>query len=93
MGLTALLPFRRKACCGFLSPLKIHRPRPGLNPQTFSSVASTLAITRSRTTFVFFFFFFFAPEGGVDQTHAWMRAYASILSIPLMIGVWRTTVE
>jgi hypothetical protein len=22
MGLTALLPLRRKACCGFLSPLK-----------------------------------------------------------------------
>jgi hypothetical protein len=34
MGPTALLPFRRKACCGFLSPLKIHRPRPGLNPRS-----------------------------------------------------------
>jgi hypothetical protein len=25
MGPTALLPVRRKVCCGFLSPLKIHR--------------------------------------------------------------------
>jgi hypothetical protein len=30
MGPMALLPLRRKACCGFLSPMKIHRPRPGL---------------------------------------------------------------
>jgi hypothetical protein len=28
----ALLPLRRKSCYGFLSPLKIHRPQPGLNP-------------------------------------------------------------
>jgi hypothetical protein len=34
MGLTALLPLRRKLCYGFLSPLKIYRPRPGLNPRT-----------------------------------------------------------
>jgi hypothetical protein len=30
VGPTALLPLRRKACRGFLSTLKIHRPRPGL---------------------------------------------------------------
>jgi hypothetical protein len=35
MGPPALLP-------GFLSPLKIHRPRPGLNPRTLGPVASTL---------------------------------------------------
>jgi hypothetical protein len=29
----ALLPLRRKDCCG-LSSLKIHRCRPGLNPRT-----------------------------------------------------------
>jgi hypothetical protein len=28
---------------------------------------------------------FFSPEGGVGQTQAWMRAYASILLIPEMI--------
>jgi hypothetical protein len=39
-GLTALLPLRRKACCGFLSPLKIHRPWSGLNPRTLGPVAS-----------------------------------------------------
>jgi hypothetical protein len=30
MGPTALL-LRKKACCGHLSPLKIHRLRPGFN--------------------------------------------------------------
>jgi hypothetical protein len=35
MGPTALLSFRRKKCYGFLSSLKIYRPRPGLNPQAF----------------------------------------------------------
>jgi hypothetical protein len=34
--------FRRKSCYGFLSPLKIHRPPPGLNPRTLGPVASTL---------------------------------------------------
>jgi hypothetical protein len=42
---TALLPLRRNACCGFLSTLKVHRPRPGLNPQTVDLMASTLTIT------------------------------------------------
>jgi hypothetical protein len=32
-GPTALLPFRRKACCGFLRPKKIRRLRPGSNPR------------------------------------------------------------
>jgi hypothetical protein len=44
MGPTALLPLRRKSCYGFLSPLKIHRPRPGLNPRTVSPVVSTLPL-------------------------------------------------
>jgi hypothetical protein len=32
MGPQALLLLRRKSCFGFLSSLRIHRPRPGLNP-------------------------------------------------------------
>jgi hypothetical protein len=44
MGPTALLPLWRKSCYGFLSPLKIHCPRPGLNPQTLGAVASTLPL-------------------------------------------------
>jgi hypothetical protein len=43
-GLPALLPLRRKACCGFLSPLKNPSPRPGLNPQ----MASMLTFTPPR---------------------------------------------
>jgi hypothetical protein len=44
MGLTALFPLRRKSWYGFLSPLKIHRSRPGLNPRTLGPVASTLPL-------------------------------------------------
>jgi hypothetical protein len=47
MGPTALL-LRTKSCCG-LSPLKIYRPRSGLNPQTLGPMASTLT-TIPRTS-------------------------------------------
>jgi hypothetical protein len=33
-----------------LSPFKIHRPRPGLNPRTLGPVASTLTTTPPRAT-------------------------------------------
>jgi hypothetical protein len=42
MGLTALLPFRRKACLRIFPTLKIRRLRPGLNPRTWVPEASTL---------------------------------------------------
>jgi hypothetical protein len=45
MGPTDLLPLRRKACCGFLSPLKICCVLLGLNPPTLDPMASTLTIT------------------------------------------------
>jgi hypothetical protein len=34
MGKTALLPLRRKRCCGILLPLKNQLPLPGVNPRT-----------------------------------------------------------
>jgi len=50
IGQTALLPFRRKACWGLFSPLKIRRLRPGLNPRTWVPKASTLPLDhRSRS--------------------------------------------
>jgi hypothetical protein len=49
MAPTALLSLRRNMCCRFLSPLKIHRPRPGFNPRTLGPMASTPAITLPRT--------------------------------------------
>jgi hypothetical protein len=48
MGPTALLTLLRKACCGFLSRLKIHRPRPGLNPRTLGPVVGTWLHRRRR---------------------------------------------
>jgi hypothetical protein len=49
MGQKTLLPFRRKACWGFFSPLKIRLLRPGLNPRTRVPKASTLPLDhRSR---------------------------------------------
>jgi hypothetical protein len=50
MGLTALLPLRRKWCYGFLSPFKIHRPRSGSNPRTLGPVASTLTTSPPKST-------------------------------------------
>jgi hypothetical protein len=41
-------PSERKVCCGFLSPLKIHRLGRVLNPQPLGPVASTLTTTPSR---------------------------------------------
>jgi hypothetical protein len=47
----ALLPLRRNACCGFLSPLKILCPRPGLKPWIFGPMASTLTTRPPRRTY------------------------------------------
>jgi hypothetical protein len=50
--MTALLLLRRKPCYGSLSSLKIHRPRPCLNPQTLAPMAKTITNRppRSSTT-------------------------------------------
>jgi hypothetical protein len=50
MGLTALVHLRRNECYGFLWPLKIHRPRPGLNSQTLGPMASMITTTPPRPT-------------------------------------------
>jgi hypothetical protein len=44
MGLAALLPLGRKSCYGFLLPLKIHCPRPGLNPRTLGPMTIMLPL-------------------------------------------------
>jgi hypothetical protein len=44
MGRTALFPFRQESCNRFLSPLKISRSRPGLNPRILGPMASTLLL-------------------------------------------------
>jgi hypothetical protein len=49
-GTDGVIPFRRKTCCGFVSPLKTHLPRPGLNPRTLGPMASRITITQPRTT-------------------------------------------
>jgi hypothetical protein len=46
---TALFTIRRRACCGFLSSLKIRRPRPGLNPWTLDPCFED---RRERTIFL-----------------------------------------
>jgi hypothetical protein len=48
--LTALL-LQRESCYGFLSPLKIHLSRTGLNPRTLGSQANTVTTTLQVTTF------------------------------------------
>jgi hypothetical protein len=46
-GFTSL---RRKSCYRFLSPLKIYCSGPSFKPRTFGPMASTITITRPRTT-------------------------------------------
>jgi hypothetical protein len=46
----ALLPLERKSYSGFLSPLKISRPQPGLNPRALGPMESTITVTPPRTT-------------------------------------------
>jgi hypothetical protein len=49
-GSTALLLLRRAVSCRFILPLKIHYHRPGMNPRTLGTIASTLIITPQRMT-------------------------------------------
>jgi hypothetical protein len=48
-------PSERKVCCGFLSPLKIHRLGRVLNPQPLGPVSSTLTTTPLRRLIPFMF--------------------------------------
>jgi hypothetical protein len=50
MGLTALLPLRRKLGYGFLLPLKIHCPWPALNLRALGPMANMLSTRLSRMT-------------------------------------------
>jgi hypothetical protein len=52
MGPMAFLPLRRKSCYGFLSSLKIHRPRSDLNPGTLDPMANTLITRTSMATYM-----------------------------------------
>jgi hypothetical protein len=49
-GADSFTSLRKKACCEFLLPLKIHRPQPGFNPRNLATIGSTLTITPPRTT-------------------------------------------
>jgi hypothetical protein len=51
IGLTALLPLRRKERWGFFSLLKIRRFRPALTPRTWVTKASTPTPQTTETTF------------------------------------------
>jgi hypothetical protein len=44
MGPTALLSLQMKTCYGFVSTLKIHRSRLGLNPRTVGPIANTITL-------------------------------------------------
>jgi hypothetical protein len=46
-----LLSLRRKAPCGFLTSLKIHRPRPGSKPWTLGPMASALTTSPQKVTY------------------------------------------
>jgi hypothetical protein len=81
MGLTAVFPLRRKVYCGFLSPLKIHRPRPSFKPRTSLRMASTLIITPPRTTCAYLTL----PVCSFNNTAVNKKRYAKFL---LLLLAW-----
>jgi hypothetical protein len=54
-GTDGFTPLWRKACCGFLSRLKIHRPWQGLKPQNLGPMASTITTRPPKTTLLISF--------------------------------------
>jgi hypothetical protein len=86
-------PSERKVCCGFLSPLKIHRLGRVLNPQPLGPVSSTLA-TPPRRHFHFRFIYNITHHDANSKTkkvwntgtkHIWKirKPMQQIKSIPL----------
>jgi hypothetical protein len=51
MGPTDLLPLQRKLCYWLLSPLKIHRTRPGLKSRTLGLIASIITSRPQRANY------------------------------------------
>jgi hypothetical protein len=54
-GHTALLHLRRKSCYGFVSPLNIHRPRPGLNQRILGPMPSTLPLDHRGRLYIYIY--------------------------------------
>jgi hypothetical protein len=50
MGQKVLFPLRRKACSGFLSPLKLHHPWLGLNSRLLGPTDNTITTRPPRPT-------------------------------------------
>jgi hypothetical protein len=50
VGIFNMPYLRSKSCYGFLSPLKMRRPRPGLNPQILGVLVSTITTRPPRMT-------------------------------------------
>jgi hypothetical protein len=83
---------RRKSCYGFLSPLKIHRPRPGLNPRTLGPVASTLPLDHRGPILLYLYkifknYYFRAPRtihSMFNPSHTINHAAVQISHVQLM---------
>jgi hypothetical protein len=72
MGPTALLPLRRMTCCVFLWQLKIHRPRPGMNPRTLGPIASMLTTRPPRMTKFERVWYNKITETVFQESHSWV---------------------
>jgi hypothetical protein len=81
MGLTALLPLRKKWCSGFLSPLKIHRPRLESNPRTLGPVASTLTTSPPRSTELYILFKLISGFRGLKTDRGFLWNARLLLSL------------
>jgi hypothetical protein len=93
-----LLHAVRKWCYGFLSPLKIHRPRSGSNPRTLGPVASTLTTSNNTYQTVQDLFYFTALLTGdteisrltnkIRQVYPLPRIYVSRREIILCFSIY-----
>jgi hypothetical protein len=78
---TALLSLRRKSCYGFLSPLKVHHPRHGLNSRTLGRMANTVSTRPPRTTRLY---------SKNDTNILYVVLWGSFLSSPLLPADFRS---
>ena len=80
MGLTALLPLRRKACWGFFRPEKSRRLQPGLNPRTWVLKGSTLPLDHRSREVTLLLAHFVLPTGcAIMLTHYLTAVHARAL--------------
>jgi hypothetical protein len=80
MGPPVLLPIRRKVCCGFLSPLKIHRLA-GFEPPTFGSTCKHTNHYKTEATYECS-----AQSSGTREPRNALESYATYEHVSILLA-------